>query len=279
MSRAIVRLGLLLAIPLLFSTCYKFDWDFNGSHGKKDCQVASYYLSIGDDYPFPFLFEKKFNHAGQVTGVNCSFNNVLPFEELIHFNLRVAYHGPEVYLISKVSPYDTTLKVFLNAQGRVRECIGTSDFIFHNKFYYAGNRLRAIEFFSPFFSSRDTCVYDAHGNILSITDVELSLGERNGYFFQYDYSRKVKQQFYFDEIRDRNNDFALLQYLGCFPELEPGHLRTHVRHGLENTAAVYDKDLINHTFDAKGRLTGYDVISPGGIPSLYYKARLNWKCK
>jgi hypothetical protein len=281
MLRVIVRMGLLLTIPLIFSTCYKFDWDFDGSHGKKDCQVQSYYLTPwGDELPFPFLFEKKFNHAGQVTEINCSFNNILPAEELIHFNLRVAYHGSQVYLINKESPYDTTLKVFLNAQGRVRESIGTSDFIFRNKYYYNGNRLRAVEAFTSFFTRRDTCEYDAHGNILSITDQDIFMGERDGYFFQYDYSKKVKNQFYFDEIRDLNNDFALLQYLGCFPELEPVHLRTHTRLGLETTAATYDKDLINHTFDAKGKLTGYDVVSFfGGSPSLFYKAKLSWKCK
>src|SRR5688500_12447336 len=197
MSQTIIRLELLLTIPHLFYTCYKFNWDFNGSHGKKDCQVESYYLSIGDEFPFPFLFEKKFNHAGQVTEINCSFNNILPLEDKIHFNLRIAYHGQEVYLINKVSPFDTTLKVFLNAQGRVRESIGTSDFIFHNKFYYSGNRLRAVEAFTSFFSRRDTCEYDAHGNILNIATEDAFMGERNGYFFQYDYSKKVKQQFYF----------------------------------------------------------------------------------
>ena len=281
MSTFIVRMGLLFAIPLLFSTCYKIDWDFNGSHGKKDCQVQSYYLTpYGDGLPIPFLFEKKFNHAGRVTEINCSFNNILPFENLIHFNLRVAYHGQEVYLINKESPYDTTLKVYLNAQGRVRECFGTSDFIAHNRFYYNGNRLRAIEFFTPYFDGRDTCEYDAYGNILSITSEDLFMGVRDGYFYQYDYSKKVKEQFYFDEIRDLNNDFALLQYLGCFPELTPVNLRTHTRLGLEIGSATYNKDLINHTYDAKGRLTGYDVVSFfEGTPSLFYKAKLNWMCK
>lgn len=281
MKCVIVRMGLLLSIPLLFSTCHKLDWDFFGSHGKKDCLLESYTLPFYGDLGYPFLFKKKFNRAGdRVTEINCSFNNILPIEELIHYDLRVVYNDDEVYLINKADATDTTLKVYLNAHGRPRECIGKSDFIFRNRFFYHGNRLRAIEFDTPEFSQRDTCEYDSRGNILSISYRDNFSNMRIGYFYQYDYSKKAKQQFYFDEIRDLNNDFALLQYLGAFPELEPVNIRTHSRLGLEVGSAAWDKYLVNHRIDAKGKLLDYDVAFwNGSMPVPEFKASLGWKCK
>lgn len=271
-------MGLFIAIPLLFSTCNKVDWhDVFGSHGKKDCQLQSYNLNWDYDFGFPFLFEKKFNRAGdRVTEINCSFHNIFPFGGPIHFDLRVVYNGSEVYLINKLAPFDTTLKVFLNAQGRVRECLGTG-YIPRNKYFYQGNRLRAIEV-DGFY--HDTCIYDNRGNILSIA-VPAAPGEPSyGFFYEYDYSRKAKQQFYLDETRDLNVNFALLQYLGAFPELDPVNVRTRSRTGFSDGSTLWDATLVNHRFDSQGRLLGYDIGFEDGDSVVATKGpSLTWKCK
>lgn len=279
MKKIIVRTGLFIAIPLLFSTCHKVDWyDVFGSQGKKDCQLQSYILDWDYDFGFPLLFEKKFNPAGdRVTEIHCSFHNVFSGIGPVPFDLRVVYKGSEVYLINKKAPFDTTLKVFLNAQGRVRECLGTG-YIFRNKFFYQGNRLRALEYEGLGFH-RDTCEYDSRGNILSIAPPGPP-GTRWGYFYKYDYTKKAKQQFYMEETRDLNNDFTLLQYLGAFPELNPVNVRIYTRSGPEVGPGGWRHPLLNHRFDSQGRLLGYDLgFEDGDSVIASSGASLEWKCK
>jgi hypothetical protein len=276
MKRVFIRTGLLCTIVLLFATCNKIDWDFFRHQAKKNCDVQSYYLTL-DHGPAPFLFEKKYNAAGnRITEIVCTFFNVIPLGSAL--KLRVAYHGLTIYLVNMDNPLDTTMKIYLNSKGRVKECVGTLG-IHYTRFYYdANDRLRNVErSFGDGFILNDSCEYDSYGNILSITHSQGSAG-RAGNFYQYDYSKKGKRQFYFDEP-STNNDFALAQYLGLFPELEPVHVRTHVRVGLEVGSALWDKYLAHHQFDAKGRLKQYDIVNNSSGTDLSFQAFVNWKCK
>jgi hypothetical protein len=281
MKKIFTRTGLLLAIPLLFATCSKFDWDlFDKHHGKGDCQVASYSL-FGAPHPdIPWLFKKKFNSAGRVTEIECAFNTLVQGTDPGDLYLRLAYHGNRVYFINKKNPYDTVVKVFLNTQGRVTHTIGDGERMKNNWYYYRGNKLHIIEFNVADQSvHRSTCEYDNRGNILSISSINTYSNKRDGIFYEYDYSRNAKRQFYMDETRNMNFTFTLLHYLGFFPELNPVNVRTHVRVGLETEGYILtNQTLVNHQFDAKGNLTQYDVITDSeqyfaGTP------KLSWYCK
>ena len=93
-------------------------------------------------------------------------------------------------------------------------------------------------------------IYDKFGNILSF----------NGNTYQYDYSRKAKQQFYCDDFMGNCEPFYLLQYLGFFPEVNnPPNIRTHVE------TTVFHGDLTNHKFDHEGKLIGYDFYEPVSV--------------
>jgi hypothetical protein len=275
MNSMLVRTGLLCTITLLFTTCNKIDWDFLRHHPKNDCDVQSYYLTL-DHGPVPLLFEKKYNTAGnRITEIVCTFFNVISPDSAL--KLRVAYHGLVIYLVNAYNPLDTTMKIYLNPKGRVRECIGKLG-MDYTRFYYDGNdRLKNIEADFGDFIVKDTCEYDSYGNILSITHKDRS-NVRVGNFYQYDYSKKGKRQFYHDEP-GFSDDFSLAQYLGLFPELEPVHIRTHVRVGLEVGIFLWDKYLVNHQFDAKGRLKQYDIANDSGGTDLSFQAFVNWRCK
>jgi hypothetical protein len=196
----------------------------------------------------------------------------------VPYKLRLAYHGLSIYLINVDNVQDTTMKIYLNPKGLVKKCIGKLAMDYTQFDYDSKNRLSNITYgFGDGIVLSDTCAYDTYGNILSITRFDSRDG-RLGNFYKYDYSKKVKRQFYRDEPSS-NDDFTLLQYLGFFPELEPVHVRTHVRVGLETGSFMWDKYLVNHQFDRKGRLIQYDIANNPGGTDISFQAILNWKCK
>ena len=92
----------------------------------------------------------------------------------------------------------------------------------------------------------DTIRYDNYGNVLSIGTMT----------YQYDYSKRPRQQFYCDDFMGDDEPFYLLQYLGYFPEINsPVNLRTYT------SAVVFRGPLTNHQFDGEGRLISYDLAS------------------
>lgn len=274
MKKKFLRTGLLCAMTLVCTTCNKRDWDFFEKMAKKDCDVQSYYLSF-HDVPSPFLFEKKYNAAGnRITEIAFSFLDYA--YDARSYQLRLVYHGKEIYLVDVNNPLDTAMKIYLNARGRVKECFGNF-LVQYTKFDYdAHNRLSNVRY-SWGFPTNDTCVYDRYGNILRITNDQG--GVHVGTFYYYDYSKKGRRQLYLDEP-SHVADFTLLQYLGFFPELEPVHLRKRVLMGTEAHPYWWNKDIINHQFDAKGRLIRYDMVdSAFGEAYLDFQAFINWNCK
>lgn len=275
MKKVIVRLGLLCAITLLFVTCSKIDWDFFRHQSKKDCDLQSYNLSFYKE-PAPFLFKKKYNGSGdRITEIEFNIFSIVP--NASPYKLRLAYHGLAIYLINLNNEQDTTMKIYLNAKGRVKECFGKFRIDYTKFSYDAKNRLSNLEYAwggPPVFN--DTCEYDQYGNILRI--YRPFQGERQGSFYKYDYSKKGKRQVYLDQL-SHSDDFTLLQYLGFFPELEPVHVRTRVWMGYETYPYWWDRHLANHQFDAKGRLIQYDVFNSITDPQPHFQAFLNWNCK
>jgi hypothetical protein len=63
--------------------------------------------------------------------------------------------------------------------------------------------------------------------------------------------------------------FYLLQYLGFFPEVtNPVNIRTNLV-----ADASLNGPILNHKFDADGKVISYDFISTGGVPSF-----IIWNC-
>jgi hypothetical protein len=219
-----------------------------------DCQVTRVTVAnmTADG---PFLFQKIFDASGKVVReIEMAFNSLTQLS-MYHFMLKEKNN--RLLFIDKNNPSDTTIRVAFNSSGRP-ERAWTSSTLYNieTRFTYRNNRLDSIiriTFGNP---NGQKCTYDAYGNILSILYYEASVGEFSGSFYTYDYSRKIKHQYYQDEI-GRDHAFVALQYLDLFPELNPKHARTRIRVGLETIAAIQDNPLTQHQQDDGGRLVHY----------------------
>jgi len=267
---------MVLASSLINWSCSKINWkdiDVDQKQQVSKCDVAEYHISTYDQYNlgFPFLFKKKYDQSGKkVKEIDCSFWNVLPPEQVQHNVLLVDQKDHRLFLLDKNNRKDTVMKVHLNNKGRVEyfETNGSLDrsndvTLTYGSFFYKNNQL-------VFFSSggtyswgsnyldEDSLHYDLQGNLLVFGS--------NSY--QYDYTRTSTAQFYIDDLMEGpRNGYYLLQYLGFFPEVtSPPNLRSY-----GNAGNVFVGNVENHTFDAKGKLTGYQFA--GG------QTNIVWNCK
>jgi hypothetical protein len=275
---------LLTAVAVtLFGSCNKNlppDGFFNPLTG--GCQVAEYHIPLFDQFfptPPPYLFVKSFDATGKVvTGIDCSFtNDILPLTlPTFTLHINVVQQRWMVLLIRKpagkkgVSP-DILGRIYLNRAGRPDSCVCApgidpfeAAFPVTEHYYYKNDRLLAVNDIvylgpRPPQVSTDTISYDRFGNPLSFI--------HNSY--QYDYSRRSKQQFYCDDFMETDRVFYLLQYLGFFPEVtNPPNVRTAV------TIVESDQPvaLSSPHFDSEGKLISYG-LSFGGLTTI------TWNCK
>ncbi|MEJ7738565.1 MAG: hypothetical protein WKF97_14135 [Chitinophagaceae bacterium] len=272
MNKRIPTLFVLMALATTsFLSCSKIiDWK-NITHNPKGngCDVAEYHLPYYDDYsiPFPFLFKKKYDPSGKIVKeIDCSFWNISSPARLAHLELTLVRKERNLLFLDKYNQFDTVMSAYLNNYGRVESLIGSDKLINYeekirsNKFFYANNRLTAVETIitdadGNKTSQLNSVSYDSYGNILSF---------RNN-TYQYDYNRKANQQFYVDDYMDYDNGYYLLQYLGYFPEVtNPLNIRVRVE------TTVFKENLINHSFDADNRLTSYQFGNLGKATILYH---------
>jgi hypothetical protein len=247
----------------------------------RDCQVAEYHIPIYDSYyppRIPFLFKKTFDPSTKILKeIECYFQDDVPPQEIIqpifHHVLKLAQKDRMIFLINndsniKGNTPDTVAKITLNNEGRAESCEANGelnpDSYNHaaqtEYFIYKNDRLQVIK--SYYITNNgilgpavDSVHYDKFGNVLAFGS--------NSY--QYDYTRKAREQFYCDDFMGGDEPYYLLQYLGFFPEVtSPVNLRTHVE------TIVFHGDLSNHRFDGEGRLIGYDFYVPISIA---------WNCK
>lgn len=275
--------AVLLLMQVWFTGCSKIDWNDVWHDGNKTqrCDAASFMLGVNSDQVNPFFFTKVYDPSGKyVKEINAAFNNVRYPADLVHYPLRLEYKPSKIYFIRMESPFDTVVTAWLNHQGRV-SYTSSKGGTYENTFVYRNNRLFSIQWHTEAFGVTDTCVYDVYGNIMSIAHYESFYGERDGYFYEYDYAKKAKQQVYFEETRNINNDFTLMQYMGFFPELNPVNLRTHSKLGLQQGYG-FENYIGNHLLDAKGKLIQYDLLTPPGTTGdqqIITRAFLTWNCK
>jgi hypothetical protein len=92
--------------------------------------------------------------------------------------------------------------------------------------------------------------------------------------YEYDYSKKGKEQFYSEDYQGNDWPFYLLQYLGFFPEVNsPVNIRTHIV-----GSGDYYGSFFNHTFDAEGKLISYDFGNPPGTVGDPPDVTITWNC-
>jgi hypothetical protein len=258
----------LILLVLFVSSCRKIDWWGGGVPPTRIYDVEQCTNTLYNPV-HPFLFIKTYDaYTSYPRSIDASFFNVLPPDQLIRFSLKIVYRGSWIYLINQNNPNDTSLFVKLNPAGRVERCYGDENLSNH-EFFYKNNRLVSYKFGSL----SDTCIYDSYGNILAI---KTNVPGGQGHFFQYDYSRKAKYQFYKDEVVNLNNGFTLLTYLGLFPELNPVNVRIKTELGDEFGFKFWSRNLINHQFDAEGKLIRYDVTVPAA-PMPEYSMIIKWR--
>jgi len=278
MKKAFLLLG--AGSLLALTSCRKDIGRFDGSTNPLESheQVVEYHIPTYDAaYPprFPFLFKKIYDPSGKtVKEIDCSFWDVqspsqLFLDEFYH-TLKVEQKGRMVYLINtqltKENTPDTVARITLNNQGRPESCAASpaldpdaaSKPAVTEYYTYKNDRVTLVKSVyngeipsthpQPFtYTIVDTVHYDNVGNPISFL----------GNSYQYDYTKKPKQQFYCDDFMGGDEPFFLLEYLGYFPEVTcPVNLRTHV------ATLIFSGDLTNHQFDSKGRLISYDFYAP-----------------
>jgi len=268
-------LTVVLAASLINWSCSKINWkdiDADQKQQVSKCDVAEYHISTYDQYNlgFPFLFKKKYDQSGKkVKEIDCSFWSAIPPDDMRHHVLLVHQKDHRLYLLDKNNPNDTVMKVHLNNKGRVEyyETNGSLDWgngatRTFGSFVYKSNRL--VLFRWAYTNSWGTIPfveqpldYDSQGNLLAFA----------GHTYEYDYTRTAAAQFYIDDFMGGfNNGYYLLQYLGFFPEVtSPPNLRSYVN------ATVFVGNVENHTFDAGGKLTGYQFT--------FLQTTIVWNCK
>jgi hypothetical protein len=288
MKKGKVTLPAIATVFMLFLSCQK---DFiRADHFRNPleagCQVAEYHIPEYDsDFPprIPYLFKKTFDSSGKIVReIECFFNDIVTPHDILlpefHHIFKIEQRGRMIFLINKVTNKgnipDTVARITLNNEGRAESCAANPELVpdFESKTavteYYLYKSHRIVSIKSVFnqitppntFIDIDTLIYDNYGNILSCRD--------NSY--QYDYSRKAKQQFYCDDIMDggdADEPFYLLQYLGFFPEVtSPVNIRTRAQNQVFSQGY-----LTNHQFDAEGKLISYDYFIP--------HITIVWNCK
>jgi hypothetical protein len=245
------------------------------------CQVAEYHIPQFDQFfptPPPYLFRKSFDATGKiVTGMDCSFTNDIVPATLPMFTLHitVVQQGWTVLLISKSTGKegnipDTVGRIYLNRTGRPDSCVGVGIDPFEplslvtEHYYYKNDRIFAVNDITyvshNFILDRtDTITYDRFGNPLSFV--------HNSY--QYNYSRRPKEQFYCDDFMEVDRVYYLLQYLGFFPEVtNPPNLRTAVT----TVESDFPVAVVDPQFDSEGKLISY-------VPSYGGATTITWNCK
>jgi len=252
--------SLCVSLSILFISCNKIDW-----RPPTDCEVQQFGQPGGILYsgpslgPYPYLFSKTFDRDGNVETIDAYL-----FSLGIDFNLKARFSlkGQTLYCLQRDNIADTFMIVQLNAKGRPVKAVETRSPAPSNPvvsamqydFTYNKNRLFSITAKNRFTSySPDTCTYDNAGNLVN-------LGRTDNY--EYDLTQKPKQQFYFDAENTGSFFYGLhfLEYLNFFPEItSPVNVRTKHRVGRSfNGTYFLNYDLVNHKFDAKGKLISYD---------------------
>ncbi|MDO6432218.1 hypothetical protein Q4E93_16575 [Flavitalea sp. BT771] len=269
-----LRIGIFaVALLLLLNSCHKgiYSYDHFPDPLEGGYQVAEYHIPLFDHIlpqPLHYPFGKKFNDSCKLTEIICSFDNeqlpsdVIPFQ----LDLHVIDQGRTIYLLTRDTTghgaTDTTARIYLGWNGRPDSCVCNYRLLFHRTaeshatgktfFTYRDHRLFSVRNDNDYnngfpFSGTDTVRYDQLGNPLSYS--------QNSY--EYDTTRKARQQFYCDDYMGSSHTFYLLQYLGYFPEItSPPNVRTKVTRFFESGSYT----LTGHQFDQEGRLIAYSYL-------------------
>jgi len=263
--------GSVLLALLSFTFCNKVN-DIIGHW--PDCEVRQYIYSRTSTQA-PYLYQKRYDASGKfLQEISVTFNGV-GIRPLQHLSIRS--FQKRLLLINTSNPLDTAYTVEFNSFGRPQTiAVGQGYSRFQLSFSYKNSRLDSIKFPNSVFYPY-VCYYDSKGNITSIKSYVPEYGQYQGSFYEYDYSRTAKNQVYFNEVTgDALHPFILLRYLDLFPELNPTNIRTRASTGLENVYYLSRDYLINHQFDADGKLISFDASpAPDAFSSQVF---IDWKC-
>lgn len=260
---------LLLACGVSIGSCYKPGMGIDALAKKidgqlKGCQTQSFFGVTSDPETVALNgFTKKFDVLGRVVEVTAPEFGLVLSDSLY---LLVKYGLDKVYFINKLVPADTVSTAQFNNKGQLQVIYGNPDYNFPTtEFKYVSNKLSSIDAFGVTLDF----VFDGNGNVIKY--VGNQGGGLNDYEFSYDLSVKVKDQIYIDFLAGWiYNNFTLAQIMGWTPDLTPKNKRTHARIFFDKTEIWYDEPITNHTFDATGRLTSYEV----GVYTMYTQ----WRC-
>ncbi len=240
--------------------------------GLPDCLVQQY--SVSNLGTSPYLFKKTYDKSGKfVEEIDLCFYG---FQPRILQSLILKSNQKKLWLVYKSHPLDTAFVITFNNAGRPATITSnTSTPGFQTTFTYLNNRLDSVKHMGDF--GKFKCFYDQNGNILSMKKFEPDLGVYSGSFYEYDYSKRIKTQVYFDELIGFSKEgMTLLQYLDFFPELNPRNIRIRTRAGLETHYFLGNYGLVNHQVDGEGKLISYQLIPDIG-PS-FSQQGIIWKC-
>ena len=263
--------GSALLALFLFTFCNKVN---DILRNWPDCEVRQYNYSRTSALT-PYIFQKRYDASGKfLQEISVTFNGV-GIRPLRHLSIR--NHQKRLLLIDISNPQDTAYSIEFNAFGRPLNITQINGFLrFQTTFTYKNGRLDSIKFPNSVYRP-DVCYYDSRGNITAIKQYVPEYGQYEGSFYEYDYTRTGKNQIYFNEVTgDVLHPFLLLRYLDLFPELNPTNVRIHASSGLENMYYLSRDYILNHQFDADGKLLSFDASpAPADFTS---QVIIDWKC-
>lgn len=257
---------------LVFSSCSKLDQD--AVHAPKvqnnisqiPLEPAKYTISSVGVSPREELNLFTFHEnpdgslqvATQLTGETGSSSGQLSFNVIKSEN--------QVAFVNSGKPSDTVFVAYLNEDGKVRavkQGNAPDENFLPSSFYYENGKLSRLEVLFGKMKISSEFSYDSKGNLIKIKEFSNLDDETVTTVFGYDYTGTAGSQFYFElPTGFINNSFALLEYVGLFPELQPKNLRTSVKKSdaYSETTVKYG----NHKISPNGQLLGYDIVDDKG---------------
>ena len=268
MNRINTLMVTALAITAL-SGCRKNDW-VNIPNGRDKCDYISASSTALDPDGLvsrPLFIKTYKTGTFKLEHLQMLRNAPIPqFESSLQFD--ITYKGQDMYLVQGGN--DTTRIVF-DLTGKPAKAFSAlapneewteSKFIYNNAGKLVEIKQRELESGNPAWYSFAKLTYDAGKKNLSKIEFLNLAGAFETHTFTYNYSRKVKRQYYPDQVTAVGSGFwSLLTILHLFPELEPENLLTswHYQTSPDTYPPSIDAVYKNQVFDGTGKLVSYNA--------------------
>jgi hypothetical protein len=273
-----MRKAYLIYISILLAgifSCKKNDFIPAGMFQKIKCDYSQAYAPglIPETTGPIYLFSKTYDVSNRLSQITFRLRNVAYFP-VNQYSYTVSY--PQGHMVFTGMKGETVYDFEFNKQGRLDNVNGNG-----YRFIYRGSKLTAIVNgveSAPFIQLS----YDKTNKNISKL-LFFHSGSYDSIQYVYDYSRKIKEQVYPDDmIGDGASFYFFLKYLNVLPDLQPENMLTRSTYGSTEFypyPSFYDRVYTNHTTDKEGKLVSYTQTSHRSYDiTLVENWSIDWKC-